>query len=174
MLIRAADTVSWGSLANGLRLGVAVTARSSTGKLRLAFQNVGAADIDVLLGGSTGIGPMYAMKFTVIDPNGKEHHLGYFGGANFVAGALEPLLVRVAPRETYDLLLPLNKFVSVLNRKDITLDALLKNGYSVRASLDVSVESAKWAMSNAAWRGSMQLWTGRAESGEIRIAAVPR
>lgn len=77
--IRAAEPVFWGPEANGLRLGVAVTAASSTGELRLAFKNAGSADIDVLLGGRTGIGPMYAMKFTVTGPNGNEHHLGYFG-----------------------------------------------------------------------------------------------
>lgn len=64
--IRAAESVSWGPVANGLRMGVAVTAASSTGQLRLAFQNVGSEDLDVMLGGRTGIGPMYAMKFTLI------------------------------------------------------------------------------------------------------------
>jgi len=110
---------------------------------------------------------MYAMKFTVTDPNGNEHPLGYFGGANFVGGYIEPTLVRLAPKETYDLLLPLNKFVCVLNRKDVTLDTLLQRRYSVRASLEVNAESAKWAMSNAAWRGRMQLWTGKSESGDF-------
>jgi hypothetical protein len=153
---------------------VAVTAASSTGQLRLAFQNVGSTDIDVLLGGRTGIGPMYAMKFTVTDLNSNEHDLGYFGGANFVAGYIEPLLVRLAPRETYDLLLPLNKFVCVLNRKDITLDSLLQKHYSIRASLEVNAESARWGMSNAAWPGRMQAWTGKAESGDFRMPVAAR
>jgi hypothetical protein len=166
MLIGAAEAVSWGPVANGLRLGVA-TASSSPGKLHLVFQNVGAAEIDVLLGGRTGIGPMYAMKFTVTGPNGDEHYLGYFGGANFVGGYIEPILVRLAPKETYDLLLPLNKFVCVLNRKDVTLDTLLQKRYSISASLEVNAESAKWAVSNVAWRGPMQLWTGKAESGDF-------
>jgi hypothetical protein len=147
---------------------VAVTAVSSTGELRLAFQNAGSADIDVLLGGRTGIGPMYAMKFTVTDPSGNEHNLGYFGGANFVGGYIEPILVRLAPGETYDLLFPLNKFVCVLNRKDVTLDTLLQKRYSLRASLEVNAESARWCMANAAWRGRMQVWTGKTASGELR------
>src|SRR6478672_8874785 len=117
MLIRAADAVSWGQPANGLRVGVAVTPRLSTGKLRLALQNVGASGMDVLLGGKTGIGTMYTMKFGVSDPSGNERQLFYFGGANSVGGYLEPLLIRVVPGETYDLWLPLNKFVCVLNRK---------------------------------------------------------
>jgi len=104
-----------------------------------------------------------------LDPNGSEHHLGYFGGANFVAGALEPILVRLAPRETYELLLPLNKFVCVLIQKDITLDILLQKRYSIRASLDVNAESARWAMANAAWRGRMQVWTGKTESSDFRL-----
>ncbi len=51
----SADSVSWGPAEKGLRLGV--TVRLDTGELRLAFQNVGSAEIDVLVGGRTGIGP---------------------------------------------------------------------------------------------------------------------
>ena len=111
---------------------------------------------------------MYAMKFTVTDPDGKEHDLGYFGGANFVGGYIEPILVRLAAGETYDLLLPLSKFVCVLNRKDVTLDTLLQKRYSLRASLEVSEESARWATAHAAWRGRMQVWTGKTASGDLR------
>ena len=126
--------------------------------------------MDLLLGGNTGIGPMYTMKFRVSDANGNERELFYFGGANSVGGYIEPLLIRVMPGETYDLWLPLKKFVCVLNRKNLTLDTLLKDHYSVRASLETSVESAKWATANAGWRGHMQVWTGKVQSGEIRLS----
>ena len=48
--IRAAESISWGPEASGLRLGVAVAAASSTGQLRLAFQNVGTAFAELIDG----------------------------------------------------------------------------------------------------------------------------
>lgn len=171
--VAAGESISWGPPVNGLRLGVAIRAASGAGSLRLGFQNAGAKQMDVLWGGKTGTGPMYAMKFAVTDPRGNERQVFYFGGANSVGGYIEPLLVRLLPGETYDLFLPLNKFVCVVNRKDIMLDVLLKNGYPVRASLEVSPESATWARSNATWRSPAEVWTGKVESGGIRLPPVP-
>jgi hypothetical protein len=117
---------------------------------------------------------MYAMQFTAIDPKGAEFHVGYFGGANSVGGFLEPLLVRLAPGETYELLLPLDRFICVLNRNDVSLGDLLRKGYSARATLQVSAESAKWSMSAAAWRGSMHVWTGYVQTPNFRWLASRR
>ena len=172
MGIGAAVTISWGPPANGLRLGLALETATGTRSVHVAFQNTGAKPIDVLLGGGTGVGPMYAMNFAAKGPDGNERQVFYFGGAASVGGYIEPLLVRLMPGETHDLFLPLNKFVCVVNRKDTTLDVLLKSGYSVRASLEVSGESAKWARSNATWRGSTEIWTGKVESGGARLTAA--
>jgi hypothetical protein len=163
----AIDAIAWGGAADGLRLGVGV--ESISRKLRVTFQNVGRTEMDVPLGGSTGVGPMYVIQFAAIDSKGAEFHVAYVGGANFVGGVLEPLLVRLAAGESYELLLPLDKFVGVLNGKDVTLGTLLRRGYAVRAALSISPESAKWSRSAAAWRGSAPIWTGSARSSEFRL-----
>lgn len=160
------DPVSWGQAADGLRLGLGLKSKSD--ELRVAFQNVGPIDMDILLGGRTGIGPIYAMNFTATDPRGTKIHVIYTGGAGFVAGVLEPLLVRLHPGETYELLLPLDKFFCVLDGGNLTLGNLLRKGYSVRAALAVNAESAKWSKSAAAWRGSVHIWTGSAMSSDLR------
>jgi hypothetical protein len=108
------DSVSWGQTTNDVRLGLGVESKSD--QLRLAFQNVGRSELGVLLGGRTGIGPVYwNLKFAAIDSKGAEFHVEYFGGANFVGGYMEPLLVRLAPGEIYELALPLDKFTCFLN-----------------------------------------------------------
>jgi hypothetical protein len=89
----------------------------------------------------------HTMNFTAIDPRGTEVHISCTGGANFVAGALEPLLVRLAPGETYELLLPLDKFFCVLEARRKESHAwnsapkrLFSTGCSCRECLKCQVE----------------------------------
>jgi hypothetical protein len=103
-----------------------VGVESKSDNLRVVFQNVERTEMDVLVGGSTGIGPMYAVQFAAIDSKGAGYHVVYIGGANVVGGVLEPLLVRLAAAETYELLLPLDKFICLLNGKNLKLGTLLR------------------------------------------------
>lgn len=160
------DSVSWGPAAGDLRLGLGVESKSVS--LRIAFQNVGRTEMDVLLGGKTGKGPMYLMSYSAIDAAGAEFPVVYFGGVSSVGGYVEPLLVRVAPSEIYELALPLDKFSSFVNGDNLTLESLLRKGYALRAGLSVKAASAKWSSSAAAWRGPADFWTGSVRSADFR------
>ena len=162
--ILAADSIAWGPADNGIRVGIDLGPDSPVPTLRLSFQNTGAEDQDLLLGGETGTGPMYSMKFKATK-GGKECEVFYFGGANFVAGHLGPLVVRLAPGATHELQLPLKRLACSEKGKDTTLDALLDRKYSVRVSLEVSAESASWSQS--ARPESTHRWIGKMTSAEF-------
>lgn len=86
----AAKRQFWGPAVDGLRLSV--TLGIATGRrpiqpeqaLQITIGNVGPVERRVLLGGMTGIGPMYAFHFAVISPEGKRYKMFYTGGAGFV------------------------------------------------------------------------------------------
>ncbi len=100
---------------------------------------------------------MYHFNFTGTAPDGKECQVLYLGGAQFVAGYMEPLTVRLAPEESYELLLPTNKFVYVENRKDILLGELFDRRYSIRASFEVV----------GGWGTTDNSWLGKVSSGDF-------
>ena len=85
----AAADVAWGTASNGLWLGIGLSEPSSEPMLRLLFQNVASFEQDLLLGGETGKGTIYAIKFAATAPDGKEWEVFYVGGPGVVAGYLE-------------------------------------------------------------------------------------
>jgi hypothetical protein len=82
---QVAEGVAWGQAADGVRLGVGLGADET---VRLVFQNTRATERDLLLGGRTGIGPIYSMEFTATGPDGKACQV-FLGG---VAGVVEPIV----------------------------------------------------------------------------------
>src|SRR6185437_537660 len=100
----AAKRQFWGPAVDGLRLSV--TLGIATGRrpiqpeqaLQITIGNVGTVERRVLLGGMTGIGPMYAtLHFAVISPEGKRYKMLYTGGAGFVGGYVSPLIASLLP-----------------------------------------------------------------------------
>ena len=134
-------SVAWGPSVNGLRLGAAFGADPAKPTLRVVFQNVGSAVQDVLIGAESGRGQMYDMKFIATAPDGKQqelvHRSLYIYGA--VAGLILPFSVWVNAGETHELEFPL-KDIMYASRTTVTLDVLVKQGYSVR----VQFESKPW------------------------------
>jgi hypothetical protein len=128
-----ANTIAWGPPTNGLRLGV----NTNGPALRIVFQNDGI-ERDILLGMRNGERPLYRLDFRATAPNGKDCHVVYLDGPPIVAGSLEPIVVRLASGESYEVLLHLNKFIYFENQELIRLDQLFERRYSIRASFEVT------------------------------------
>ena len=64
---------------------------------------------------------------------------------------------------THEIQFPLWKFFYVKAGVDIRLEALLDRGYSLRVSLEVDAEGARWA-------GVPIPWLGKLTSGDLRFA----
>jgi len=148
-LCQGEERVAWGEPVGGVRLGISLVADET---VRLVFQNTGEVERDLLIGGLTGIGPTYSMEFASRGPDGKDRKV-FPGGVGHVAGHLEPIVVGLPAGGTHQLLLPLKGFVCVINRETVALKELLRQGCSVRASLTVTADAAKWSRSKKPWIG---------------------
>jgi hypothetical protein len=157
-----ADSIAWGSTVNGLRLGVAFGPNPSKPTLRVLFQNAGSAVQDVLIGAESGRGPMYDMKFIATAPDGKEREGLHFSAFSAVGGFVGPLSVRLNAGESHELQFPL-KDIIYTSPTAIRLDALVKQGYSVRVRFDVKQASADWAKLSYPWIGTVS-------SAEVSLA----
>jgi hypothetical protein len=154
-----ADSIAWGTPVNGLRIGVAFGLDPSKPTLRVLFQNVGSAVQDVLIGAESGRGPMYDMKFIATAPDGKEREGLHISAFSAVGGFVGPLSVRLNPGESHELQFAL-KDIIYTSPTTIKLDALVKQGYSVRARFEVKQASADWAKLSYPWIGTVS-------SGEV-------
>jgi hypothetical protein len=135
------DRVAWGSAVNGLRIGAAFGSDPSKPTLRVLFQNVGFAVQDVLIGAKTGLGPIYKLKFIATAPDGMELEGVHFTGFAGVAGVLVPFSVRLNAAETHELEFPLTDIIYLYSFPTVRLDALVKQGYSVRVRLEANQAS---------------------------------
>lgn len=136
---------------------MSVTRTQAEAALKIVIQNVSQVERRVLLGGMTGIGPLYAtLHFAVISPAGKRFQMHY-ADAGFVGGYVSPLIATISPGGSYELLLPLTKFWVMGGPKD-KLNELINAGWAVEASIEVTPEQA----------GSLSQWSGRLVSGKMR------
>ena len=136
-----ADSVAWGTPVDGLRLGASFGSDPAKPTLRIVFENVGSIPEELVLGHEAG-GKVYdSLKFIATAPDGKQqelvHRSLYIYGA--VAGLILPFSVWVNAGETHELEFPL-KDIMYASRTTVTLDVLVKQGYSVR----VRFESKPW------------------------------
>ena len=110
--------------------------------IRVVFQNAGSVVQDVLLGFDGG-GLGYHMKFIATAPDGKERE-GSHTISSAVGSFVGPLSVRLNAGESHELQFPLKDIIYV-SPTIVTLDALVKQGYSVRVRFEVKQASADWA-----------------------------
>jgi hypothetical protein len=148
----SADSIAWGTAVDGVRLGVAFGSDTLKPTLRVIFQNVGPAVQDVLIGAKTGRGPMYDMKFIATAPDGGEQEGLHVSAFWAIAGLVLPLSVRMNAGDTYGLEFPL-KDIIYASRTTVRLDALVKQGYSVRVRFEATQAGADWAKLSAPWLG---------------------
>jgi len=148
-----ADTVAWGPVVNGMRLGIGLGAASSETRLRVLFQNVGAAKQDLAISEDLDY-----LSFTVTAPDGKAYQvfdvilLGAAPGPGLVIPA-PPVFYRLNSGAIHESGFSLKKLICVVDRRDITLETLLQQSYSVRAHFEVDTTAGSTAP--YLWAGKM-------------------
>ena len=153
-----ADTVAWGSVVNGMRLGIGLGTASSETRLRVLCQNVGAVEQDVVISEEFD-----NLSFTVTAPNGRKYQvfdvrlLGAPPGPGVVITA-RPVVAPLNSRAIREFRFSLRKLICVVDRRDITLETLLQQRYSVRAHFEIDTTAASAAP---------HPWTGRMTSAEF-------
>jgi hypothetical protein len=160
LLAVASLPLSWGDVVSGVRLGIGPGPPGPQPSLRLVFENVGAPEVQIPLGGMTTKGPIYNLLFRITSPAGKESSLFNLNGPTGVRGKIEPVIARLTRGQKYEILLPLNKFEYLENGKSRLLPELLAAHYSVQAILDTT--------GNPREVYSFALWAGHLSSGEFR------
>lgn len=155
----AASGLEWGAVASGVRLGIGFGPEKPEPMLRLVFENAGAPDVQIPLGGMTNKGPLYNLIFRVTSPQGREAPLFDMSGPTGHLKA-EPLIAHLARGQQYEILLPMSKLIALDNGRNRTLADLLAAHYSVRAMLDTT--------GNPREVTSFALWAGSVVSGDLR------
>jgi hypothetical protein len=132
-----ADALTWGTVVNGLRLGIGWDAREPSLTLRVAVQNTGDKSMDVLIGHEIGKGTVYDVRFFATSPDGKEREVYDLRSFTAVVGLILPVVIKLDPGETKEYAFVAKKIIAIERAADITLETLLAQGFSVRASLEV-------------------------------------
>jgi len=156
----AADNIAWGDPQHEIRIGIAGSS--------VFFENTGRIDQTVLVGRTTGIGPIYALHFTATTPEGREIKL-LNGGQAGVGGYMGPLPLRLAPGGMQEISIPMSKIFMIEGPgRDRALDAILRLNYSVSVSLEVDQAEVDWATRSNTTFGGQKFWTGAMTSGMWR------
>ena len=135
------EPIVWGPTVSGLRLGAAFGSDPSKPTLRITLQNVGSDFQELVLGHEAG-GKVYdSLKFIATIPDGKQHELLHRSVYGAVAGLILPFSVRLNAGETYELEFSL-KDIIYASRTTFTLDALAKQGYSIRVRFEAGQSDA--------------------------------
>lgn len=154
-----AEPIAWGPTVSGLRLGAVFGSDPSKPTLRIAFQNVGSDFQELVLSHGAG-GKVYdSLKFIATTSDGKQQELLHRSVYGAVAGLILPFSVRLNAGETYELEFSL-KDIIYASRTTITLDALAKQGYSIRVRFEAGQSDANWAK-------LLRPWIGTLNSGEV-------
>ena len=157
LIAAAVVALAWGDSLDGLRLGVGFDGPS---KIEVAIENDGKVQRNIPLGSSSPKGAVYDFEFRVAAPNGNEIMLFDLNGPAGIAPAPDPLIAHIAPRQTWQVSLPLEKFVIMEGSRQRTLPDLLAHNYSVHVILDTTAA--------ARVERTRSEWTGRLRSGELR------
>ncbi len=135
----AAEPIFWGAPVNGLRLGIAFVHGASQPAVRVVLQNLGPDAQKVPVGWDQRGGSAYNIEFTAARARGNKCQvfdrkvLSLPPSPGFVV----PVIARIEPGATHELLFPLKQLLCVENRKDVTLDVLWNRNYSLKATLEV-------------------------------------
>lgn len=153
-----ADTVAWGPVVNGMRLGIGFGKASSETRLRVLCQNVGAVEQDIVV-----VEDFDYLSFTLTAPEGKEYQV--FDTRLLAAPPGPGLVIPVRRVVTHlnsgamhEFRFSLKKLICVVERRDVTLETLLRQRYSVSAHFEVDTTAASAAP---------LLWTGKMTSAEF-------
>ena len=163
----AADPITWGRADAGLRLGVSTELDAPNGNLRVALDNVGSSDLSVLVAMRSGNGICYLFQFSAVAADGTRCPLWDFGPDSCPpsAGLLLPEIIRLAPGATREFAFVRRHLVCVDRGAETTLDSLLRQGYTLSASLVVRQKDLDGAlMGGIPPPATGRLWTGQLTS----------
>jgi hypothetical protein len=163
-----AGEIAWGPAVNGMRLGIGFGPASSEAELRVSLNNAGPAKQEILVGRQMGKGTAVDFRFIATSPDGKKHEGFEINSFTPVAGLVLPAIERLAAGDTHQWHFPLKNVIGIEAAGDLRFDALVKQGSSIRVSLETDEPSAKWA-------GLPSAWIGKLISSELPPAAqLPR
>lgn len=151
----------------GLRLGLTTEPSRVNGNLRVALDNVGSSDLSVLVAMRSGKGICYLFQFSAVAADGTVRTLWDFGPDSCPpsAGLLQPEIIRLAPRATREFVFRRGHLVYVDHGTETTLDSLLRQGYTLSASLVVRQKDLDGAvMGGIPPPAAGRFWTGRLTS----------
>jgi hypothetical protein len=166
------DAVAWGPTVNGLRLGAAFGSDPSNPTLRVVLQNVGSRLHELLIGRDAGRLVYDALKIIATAPGGKQPEFLHWTNDLPLGTRILPLSIRLKVGATHEIDLPLTDYAS---RTMVTLDVLVKQGYSVRVHFEGKA-GATWADRSPTWIGPLTeygwtkaspTWIGMLSSPEI-------
>ncbi len=153
------DSTTWGQIVNGMRLGISYDQTSTDLVLRIFFQNVSPVEKEILIGNEVAPGTQLCLNFYATGPAGKE--LQGFELNDFSISSLYlPAVVRLDHSGTHALRVPLNRIICPERPGNLTFDDLVKQGFTVRVSLEMDSGKARWARLSSPWIGKM-------DSGEL-------
>ena len=133
-----ADIIRWGTVKNDLQLGIAATATSELA-LRISLKNAGAEGRRITIGFEGSAGPLYNVEITANSPREREQFEVFDLHALREHPTSLPFSISVTlePGGVQEFRFPLDRLICVVDRRDVPLQTLLRQGYTVRASFEV-------------------------------------
>jgi hypothetical protein len=136
------DPVKWGPITENLQLGIGATAESSASgqALRVSLKNLSSGVRELPMGYTGTAGPVYNVKIAAVRDQQTPEQLVFDLNAlqAHPTGLVVPKILRLEPGKTEVLTFPVKQLICVLNGRDVPLDNLLKQGYSIFASIEIS------------------------------------
>ena len=134
------DTVKWGRITDNLQLGIGATAESSGSALRISLKNIDSEVRELPIGYTGSAGPVYNVKIAAVRDQQTREQLVF--DLNALRANPDGLVIsnnlRLEAGVTQVFTFPIKQLICVLEEHDVPLENLVKRGYSIFASLDVS------------------------------------
>lgn len=137
----AASNVKWGSPQDDLQLGVAWSrSPNSAAAVRVFLKNTGLEQREINVGYEGSEGPLYNVEIIALSrtqPTGQVSVLDINALKARTQSVPLPIDVIFEPGGVYVFTFPFSRLISVINRKDVPLQDLLEQGYSIKASFKI-------------------------------------
>jgi hypothetical protein len=159
----AENPITWGNAAAGLRLGIQLSASDD---LRVVLNNIGLSNLSVFAAMKSGNGTSYLFQFKAMAPNGKRYPVVDLRPESLAnEGLIIPEVISLPAGAKYEFLFPLKHLVYLAKGRQISMDMLLQQGYTVSVSLEVRQNHLDGAsMGGIPPPATGRLWTGRLTS----------
>jgi hypothetical protein len=162
-----ADSISWSESVSGLKIGATYTPPEA---LRVSLQNVSSRRQLLLLGvegAVSGDASRANVWFVCTRPDGKQCGL-WDRRASGENGVIRPSIVGLNAGERYDIEVP-TKMILSKEDPNVTVDELLKRGYTIRAFLDVTENMLQAWVQRQELSDLSEFWIGRVESAPLGL-----